>query len=519
MKKNLLSLAVAASAAGITSMASAQMYLNPEKTGEALVFPFYSAQGGNDTYIHVVNTTGQTKAVKVRILEGVESLETLDFNLYMSPEDHFSFAITADGDGAKLVTGDSSCTAPAIVDNAQAFTDLKWTTGGEAREQVGYVEIIEMGQIVEGSDTAKAVLHSQSTGLPADCSVVVENWSVDEGDPGAWYEEAGSEYVGSDTPLNAGTGSTDFAASWNGGGLYGVATVINVAEGTAFGYDAVAIEDLVDPSSTGWALHYDPGDTRPDFSDSSIDNTATVMVNGASATYATSPLSTQNAVSALFMSESITNDYVIDPAMNSLTDWVVTMPTKILFRDADGDYAAPFSNTSTSPLSGKTSDLDGCQPVSMTGYDREEGVQDPPEEPVPGSDEPQFSPSVRPDPEAPVAQADAILCAESSIIHFGASSATNSESNLASMGAFVDGWDAGWAVLELTEDGLNNTLDNDRELPGTVSGSDGNLQGLPVTGFAVVEYTNTAAGSAGALANYQMSWEHKTSTVVASSGD
>ena len=38
------------------------------------------------------------------MLEGTESLETLDFNLYMSPQDHFSFAITADGDGALLRT-------------------------------------------------------------------------------------------------------------------------------------------------------------------------------------------------------------------------------------------------------------------------------------------------------------------------------------------------------------------------------------------------------------------------------
>ena len=48
MKKNILSLAVAASAAGITSLASAQMYVNTEHTGEALIFPFYSAQGGNE---------------------------------------------------------------------------------------------------------------------------------------------------------------------------------------------------------------------------------------------------------------------------------------------------------------------------------------------------------------------------------------------------------------------------------------------------------------------------------------
>ena len=113
MKRNLLSLAVAASAAGVAGVSTAQMYINSEGTGEALVFPFYSAQNGNDTSIHIVNTTADFKAVKVRMLEGTESLETLSFNLYMSPQDHFSFAITADGEGAKLITNDTSCTRPS----------------------------------------------------------------------------------------------------------------------------------------------------------------------------------------------------------------------------------------------------------------------------------------------------------------------------------------------------------------------------------------------------------------------
>ncbi|MEK9654877.1 MAG: hypothetical protein VW202_04160, partial [Halieaceae bacterium] len=149
MKKNLLSLAVAASAAGVTSLATAQMYVNPEHTGEALVFPLYSVQGGNDTYIHIVNTTAQTKAVKVRMLEGTESLETLDFNLYMSAYDHFSYVITADGDGAMLKTGDTSCTVPAIDAEGVPFLDILWddTDDGEAREQMGYIDVIEMGQI------------------------------------------------------------------------------------------------------------------------------------------------------------------------------------------------------------------------------------------------------------------------------------------------------------------------------------------------------------------------------------
>ena len=141
MKKNLLSLAVAASAAGMTGLATAQMYVNSENTGEALVFPLYSTQGGNDTYIHIVNTTSQYKAVKVRMLEGDESLETLDFNLYMSPQDHFSFAITADDEGALLRTGDNSCTVPAITGDVP-FTDLLWA------ETVGAAEGRELQLVI-----------------------------------------------------------------------------------------------------------------------------------------------------------------------------------------------------------------------------------------------------------------------------------------------------------------------------------------------------------------------------------
>jgi hypothetical protein len=512
MKKNLLSLAVAASAAGMTGIATAQMYINSEHTGEALVFPLYSAQGGNDTTIHIVNTTADFKAVKVRMLEGEESLETLDFNLYMSPQDHFSFAITADGDGAKLITNDTSCTVPAITD-AVPFTDLLWadTVGTEEdREQMGYIEVIEMGQIDADSDTAKDIEHVEGT--PGDCAQLVTNWSVVEGKEGAWYGEASAELVdtGSD---DASVGVTDFNATWNGGGLYGVATVINVAEGTAFGYDAVAIEDLVEAGSTGSVLHYPPGDTRPDFDDPAVSLTANVNVDGVQTTYTGSIVNPANTVSAVFMTESLSNDYVADPGLNALTDWVVTMPTKSNHYNGLV-FSAPFSNTLTDAITDKAEPLKLCQPVSMIGYDREEDTQDAPPKPTPGSDSPPFSPSVAPDPEDPISVGDWALCAETNIIHFGAASATNSSSNLANASAFIDGWTEGWAVLDLTEDGLVNGLDNERALPGTVAGSDGELTGLPVTGFAVVEYTNGTLGSA--MANYQMAWEHKTSVATSS---
>ena len=194
-----------------------------------------------------------------------------------------------------------------------------------------------------------------------------------------------------------------------------------------------------------------------------------------------------------------------------------TMPTKGLHLGVG--YSAPFSNTLTRAVAPFTvAPLAGCQPVGMTGYDREEQVQDPPTVDPDNPVDPDFSPSVRPDPEDPEAVADWAMCAESTIVHFGGSSATNSAQastanyTLADASSFVDGWAAGWAVMDLTEGGVNNTLDQDRILAGTLSqgGADivGELTGLPVTGFAVVEYTNGTLGDA--IANYSSSWEHKT---------
>ena len=162
-------------------------------------------------------------------------------------------------------------------------------------------------------------------------------------------------------------------------------------EGTAFGYEARAIEDLVDPAETGSVLHYPPGDTRPDFNDDAMNGTANVNVNGVQTTYTGALGVNHGPVSAVFMTGSISNDYVVDPDLNALTDWVINFPTKSSHLNAAGDLTAPFSNTTTAAGTDLTA---LCQPVSVVGYDREELTQDPP---APGSDGPAFSPSTRPE--------------------------------------------------------------------------------------------------------------------------
>jgi hypothetical protein len=179
MKKNILSLAVASGVAGLAVSAQAQMFLNPEGTGQVLLFPYYNAQNGNETSMHIVNTSAtEAKAVKVRFLEYVNSQEVLDFNLYLSANDHFSFTIYQKGDGGAIVTTDNSCTVPELgtgsgdfggeqevladgaIKRVQPFVNYAYGVGTSAdsyatidRTLAGHVEVIEMGVLEDAGGT------------------------------------------------------------------------------------------------------------------------------------------------------------------------------------------------------------------------------------------------------------------------------------------------------------------------------------------------------------------------------
>ena len=499
MKKSVLSLAVAAGVTGVMSAAHADMYINDKGLGEALIYPMYTAQNGNDTYISVVNTTGDSKAVKVRILEAENSQEVIDFNVYMSPEDHFSFAITATEDGgAELRTVDNTCTVPAIPSagdyKAVQFRASQYAADkgddydntGIDRTQIGYTEVIEMGQIVDGSDTDVAMTHDVG-GMPDDCSVLVDAWTGVGSTGGAWYEDA----------LDSGDkGVTDFESTWMGGGLYGYGTVINVEEGTAFGFDAVAIASLVEAGADGYALHYAPGDTRPDFTDSALATTAITEVGGSSVVNTFASGEEVLAVGSLFMTTELINDYIVDPAINATTDWVITQPTKA-FHVQTSPTIVPYSV----PWNGQTA----CEPVSLTSLDREEAVTAPPTGSV------DFSPR----PPVAIVNNDLPLCYEMTVLQFGEEGATKSELVATGINSVLD-YTEGWAAVSFDPDVLDDDdaiLAHRRVLTPT---SGVTQEGLPVTGFAAIKYTNGTLGDA--IANYSVSTEHKSTVVTSQVG-
>ena len=62
----------AASLSLVLAVTSAQaVHISPNGTGQVLLFPYYTVRNGFSTLVSVTNTQNNTKAVKVRFLEGM----------------------------------------------------------------------------------------------------------------------------------------------------------------------------------------------------------------------------------------------------------------------------------------------------------------------------------------------------------------------------------------------------------------------------------------------------------------
>ncbi|GAA6150594.1 hypothetical protein [Pseudoteredinibacter isoporae] len=568
MKKKLLPLALAA-AAGFTGVtAQAQMSQNHDGTGQLLMYPIYTANGGNDTYISVANTTDTYKAVKVRFVDAMNSQDSLDFHLYLSPQDHWSGVVTKEGDGAVLKTGDTSCTVPNSL-AAKAVGQLgttapmrtaKYATGGAEADTInngidrtleGHVEIIEMGSILAtGSAVPTTALTGAGTytgaalraaikhvnGVPGKCSDLETMWRTG----GAFF------YTDNDSTPGDAKAATHTQLDAPTGGLYGYGVIINVPDGTAAMFDAVAVDGFMND-----AYHPTPGDDEPGVDDGVSSSTinrggAPVSFDGVAAARQTATTGTQTgsgllhvdvvrgktgsrvsgggnslvtniataataqaavtvpaagaaapaailgqgsleALSALLTRQTIANDYVLEPGLNAATDWVITFPTK---RD--------FVNLSTAGAAKlvAANRTEGVAPFSKAwDHTKTESCEEitidywDREEGVnqitTGFD---FSP-------APVTTPDVLaLCTESNILNFNNKGVLGGSARITKSITLASGFNNGWARVSFS---------GQTQTDGAT-----NVNGLPVIGFAVQKYVNNSATSAGALANYAGSIGH-----------
>ena len=486
MNRNSLTTAVIAGiagVAGIANMASA-VNLNPDGLGQVLLYPYYTVNGGQQTLLSVVNTdTVNGKAVKVRFLEGYNSREVLDFNLFLSPADVWTANVFAlsdagiSGDGAAIFTTDKTCIAPAFPEGPlsngstyqhflnYAYTGTNSDTGptGDDRTREGHFEMIQMSDIppVPANPLFTDIKHVNS--VPPGCSKA----------------EAAFE---ANTLTVAPTG-----------GLFGAASVVNVAQGTFYAYNADALDgfSLTTLNSQTGSLFPTLGSVND--AGAPLTVTSFVFNNGV---LLTSPYdqATQaiDAVSSVFEAANIYNQYETSSNGAVATDWVVNFPTKRFYVDADTftltTVVPPFEHLFGAKETGNAVGL-SCTVVGITIYDREENTTTPT-----GCG---FSP-------CPPGQPPSSICHETNVITFdttGTASVLDSglTANIKPIGA--NGW------TNLTFAGVTgNPLHPHDMRPAT----NGNVfHGLPTTGFEAVEFVNGNVG--GALANYSGVYRHRQS--------
>jgi len=482
---------------GVAGSAEA-VYRDPNGLGQALIYPYYTVQSsaGNPYYtlISVVNTTTRAKVVKVRFLEGKASAEVLDFNLYLSPNDMWTAGIlaadaTATSPG-RLVTNDVSCTNPAIPATGVDFRNFTYIVGGDSlpgigldRTREGYLEMIEMGTL---TGTAAAAVTHGATGTPTNCAAVV-------GDP-----------------------ITLLSVEAPTGGLSGTGTLINVLSGQDFTYNADALGALFLAANVTA-----PSLVTPNLS--SADAMSTVINSGAVVQGITVYRTDWNvllsgvtggarASAATFMHTSIMNEYVLDSGSQSLTDWVITMPTKRYFVSST-TAATPFTNVLTT--------AGACETIGFTFFNREEASAT-----TTGAN---FSP-------LPPAGQPNSLCWESTVLSVknGATHIPTASSPSALLGSVNNTnvtvsstFQNGWAILSFA--GANATGTNG--MAGALATSDRvnpllagqpiafgavTYYGLPSTGFMVRSFKNgnLACGTATCQGNYGGLFTHNYRTLV-----
>jgi len=496
-KKALAAAVVAACGVG----AAEAVYQNPNGTGQVLIYPYYTVQqvGGKsmNTLITVVNTTTRAKVAKVRFREGKASKEVLDFLLFLSPNDVWTAAVVpadaTESSGGRLLSFDKSCTNPAIPAGGVDFRNFEYKGAdglgdGLDRTREGYLEILELATL--RGTAANAVTHN-SLGVPNNCAAVrTANGAI------------------SDPTNNLGVPT---------GGLSGTGTIINVAQGSDIGYNAVALANWKNSSTTP-SLGTESNNLSEGDAASLVSMTlplgssnAEVPVTILAAFGGTPSLDAVDAVSSTMMATSVINEYVLDAATASNTDWVLTFPTRHYYHDKETD------SSSTNPFTADFLDGEGvCEPIQITYFNREEAGAV-----AQGSD---FSP-------APPSEVSAV-CYESTIISFrsgkshhptGLTSAVLGSKNITPV--TVGTFDNGWAELAFTGSGsfldaaiVDSAAVTGGSIVGSVVGS--RFRGLPVTGFMVRSFTNNTAGTCDVVpCQYNASFGHKYRTKMEASVD
>lgn len=309
---NVMSSLALVMALGLSGIAGA-VELSVSGQGQALIYPIYSVEGGNDTAIHITNTGSFPSVAKVRILQALTGEVAYSFNLYLNTYDVWTGVLVRSDTGTRLMTADPSCTLPLVpaegIELGNNSDPLQ-----AARTRVGTIEVIEMGALnLYVSPAAWDLIGFFDSG---NCA----------GLPGA-FAEGGLWAQDSHNGLIAPRGQ-----------LSGSVTITNVMNGHQVGLDATALTDF----------SQQPRQTRPEDPQPTLGQSETsyATMRGVVVPFRNGV----EAVTALLTRMKAEGDFAYGAGLNAETDWVVTFPTKAYLNalttpDAAGERYSPFVTT------------------------------------------------------------------------------------------------------------------------------------------------------------------------------
>jgi len=541
-RKNLTAAVLAGLAGAVGIAGSAQaVNINPGGTGQVLLYPYYTTNADNFTLLSVVNTSEDAKAVKVRFLESENSQEVLDFNLYMSAFDVWTAAVLPQPEGAmdydcdpaggtdvicggpvlEISPEETTCTVPDL-NGMQSFLPFQFANDGgtqdHSRMNQGHIEMIEMGVLIEDEWAAVAATHTTTANgwEPADCASLTAAWTEGVNQPdGAWI-------VDSEDGVSEPTG-----------GLFGGGALVNVSAGAMHTYNAGALNGWSDTGfdSFGAHNHSRPGDVLPGLQ-SGDRNDGSVFTDTGSTLSADLPDSL-DAVSYVLMQESLMNEYVTGGTANGQTEWVVTFPTKREYVDTQNPNAPerPFTTAwAVDTVKGDTL-ATACETVELlTMWDREERTEILECDDLgtcPDANPPVVSPRPPGVVIPPSGRVPFELCYETNVIRFGMAEACADDvcvdvrpdaTEILGATEYLNfdnerlGFHNGWARIELDDYLEWNGVGYDELSRDPV----GNLEGLPVIGFAVQRFSNAMSGAGGTPSMYGGLFTHRSSRKISS---